>query len=180
MVFWILIGLIAAAWVIAIVMAATGHSWFSDAAGGATIATIVIVVVGFFVLLVGVDATSEREPELTAEYGLRALITEEATETHAGGVFFLGFGYASSSTTEVDSISYIQTAADGGNTIHKVGIGESVIYEGSDSPYVEEWQTRWESNGWWVPWELTGYDFGTTYRFHIPTGSIYEGYEVTP
>jgi len=156
--------------------------WFWERFGTSLTIAVIGAVVMTFVIGIGAMVNVDSYQEYRGTNGLRALVTKEATESSAKAVFFLGFGYASSGSTEVTSISYIQTAEDGGNTIRKVDIDNSVIYEDlgtREDPYVDEYVTVYTGNHVWVPWDFWR-DGSTEYRFHIPTGTILENYEVSP
>lgn len=182
MAFWIAVGIIALAWIIAGIVAAKSHYYdFSDTAFVAFVITLFGGLVMALIISVGAGTTGIIHEEKDATYDLRALVTEETTEENGfDAVYFLGFGYASGGgSTDVTSISYIQRAADGGNTLEKVDIDDSIIYEGSETPYVEEWITVNTVTEWWVPWHMERTVY-REYRFHIPEGTILENYEVNP
>jgi hypothetical protein len=180
MVFWVLLGIIGLTLAIGVVVAIYQRDWGYGLGGAAGIA-VAEIVVGFVVIAVGVNVAGSSERELESTYGLRALVTEQATETHASATYFLGFGYASSDTSEVTSISYIRTADDGGSTLQKIGVAQAVIYEDApDSPRVEYWVEVFRHDGSFVPWAYSSAKLDVEHRFHIPPGSILEAYEVTP
>lgn len=183
MAFWIALAVIVIVIVIGIIYAVR-EGYFEAFFPTAGI-TVVLALVSLIIIGPGAEASATRTTELESTYTLRALVTKDSTESSGSAVFFLGFGYAEGGSATVTSISYIQTAADGGNTLEKVGISDAVIYEDllpGETPYVEEWVEHFETTGAWLPWTVEGVSrfAPTVYRFHIPDGSIYEGYEVNP
>lgn len=184
MIFWILTSIAIAAIAIITIYQFKSRWGFDlgDWASSVGITLVAYILLGGAVVGMGVSAQqfNNGRLELQATYNLRALVTKSATEEHAEAAFFLGFGYASSNSAEVSSISYIQVAEDGGSTLEKADIGESVIYEGSAKPYVEDWVSVAHNDGFFVPWDWTYISSVREHRFHIPTGTIIDQYEVTP
>jgi len=189
MVFWIFIWLIAACAVFGILIIAADlgsrggrYGWRSAGSGlGWLGVSFTIAVVGLCVVGIGAGSSESVHTERVAHHTLRALVTKTNTETHGEAVFFLGFGSASTGSTEVKTISYIQTASDGGSTLQKATIDESVIYEdGAAQPYVDDYEQVGRGNGWWVPWDFRDSRGDTIHHFHIPKGSILQTYEVKP
>lgn len=176
--FWIVLGVIVL--VVTIVIVHYAVNWHEFAIGPALIALVAGGIIGAAIVGIG-TINGPTTAEKLETHNLRALVTKEQTESHARASFFLGFGYASSSSTEVTSISYIQTDMDGGSTIQKATIGQSIIYEDTAKPYVEDWYTVHHVNTAWWPWGGSWTELGEAqHRFHIPAGTILENYEVTP
>lgn len=184
MIFWIFTTTAAAIIVIITIYQNRSRWGFDLGEWLAGVAVTLIVYVAFGGAIVGIGVAYQQDQNGTLQLqqtnDLRALVTKTATEEHAEAVFFLGFGYASSNSAEVSSISYIQVADDGGSTLRKAEIGESVIYEGSVKPYVEDWAYVTHNDGFFVPWDWTHTSPVREYRFHIPEGTIIDKYEVNP
>lgn len=184
MIFWILLAVVAVI-VIAITVYHSRSRWgfeWDEWLPSVGITLFISGLLGAIVVCVGVSCQQLNSStlELQQTSGLRALVTKSATEEHAEAVFFLGFGYASSDSVEVSSISYIQVADDGGSTLERADIGQSVIYEGAKQPYVEDWARVAQNDGFWVPWDWTYVSPAVEHRFHIPEGTIIDKYEVQP
>lgn len=149
------------------------------------IAMIVLFVGGFVIAFGGVGPNKGEnagEPELQGSYSLRALVTKESDEAGGSFSYFLGFGGGSYAEGTTTTIAYIEQGKDGGSTLESASIDYSTIYEGSEKPYVEHWLNVWHDDGLWFPWPVTipAYDDYTIHKFHIPTGTILEQYEVNP
>lgn len=178
MIFWLFISAIALVLVIGAVIAIREDG---DVFVTAVTTSMVIGFVGLLVCGVGATNNGPGAWHKQQTWSLRALVTQQETSSHAGAVFFLGFGGASSSSNEVKSISYIRTASDGGSTLQKSDIEDAVIYEdGAEKPRVEDWVLISHSDGIWVPWSITNTLGTVQHRFHIPAGSILQSYEVKP
>lgn len=182
MMFWIAIGVVAVLLVVGFIATFTGYRDLDDTWGwfvGAVMAAVV-----FLVVILGGSTTVPTHPVLKHRYELHALVTKDSTSSELSGAYFLGFGGVQGSSSAKTTIVYIRVATDGGATIHDTTVGRSVIYEdrGPDQqPYVEDWVSSGSSNGRWVPWNYTYTVSGEEqHRFHVPKGSIYEGYEVKP
>lgn len=148
------------------------------------LAIALLGVFGGMAIIGGATSPPNLHPELQHRYELHALVTKDDTESSLSGTFFLGFGGVEGSSTTKTKIAYIQTAKDGGNTIHDTTVGRSVIFEDVKSggqPYVEDWVSGTETNTVWVPWTWHYVESGEPqHRFHIPKGSILSNYEVKP
>lgn len=140
------------------------------------------VIAGLVILLGGFGpnkAENAGTPTLQDTHTLRALVTKEVEYGSGSVSFFLGIGGGSYSSGTATTIAYIQQAKDGGSTLESVSIDDSIIYEGSERPYVEDWANVWTDDGLWFPWPVTLVaDYYKTYKFHIPEGTILEQYEV--
>ena len=98
----------------------------------------------------------------TETYNLRA----SATSNSIDGEFFLGTGYVNGKRT----LNFI-AEADGANYVNQVYAKDSVIFE-RDDVEPEVTYSNW-GNPWIVPW-----NYGQTYEFTVPTGSIMGDYEI--
>lgn len=182
MIFWIIVGLIALTLVIGFI-AGIRDGWFwSGGMGPAVGIAATLAIIGGCVCGIGDIASAEGgNMQLQHEWKLRALVTQTSTESGSSAVFFLGFGAASSGSSEVTSIAYIRMAEDGGSTLQRADISDSVIYEdGASDPRVEDWREFDHNNGIFWPWPVTYERLTTQHRFHIPEGSILQSYEVRP
>lgn len=176
MIFCIALALIAVSLIVAFVV------WFRFDEGWPFAVPICLAVVSFLAIAPGASDV-ETTPTLQSTMDLRALVTRTDTESSASGAYFLGFGYASSASSEVQSVYYIQTAADGGSTLEKTSIDRVVIYEdGASAPYVEDWVSAGTDDSlFWVPWVINYTVPGEPeHHFHIPEGAILENYVVEP
>lgn len=132
--------------------------------------TVFITVVALLVT-VGVQGVWGERTTDTHRSDLGALVTRAAT---SGAYFFLGTGVAE----EKPVYRYISVDEDGGHRMSSAPVAQSVVYETDDQPYVEI--VREYGNSWWImPWPVLA-PSGIDYRFFIPEGSIYAGYEVAP
>lgn len=87
----------------------------------------------------------------------------------AGRSYYLG-----SYIGQYRTLNYI-TETNGAVRVESAFASSSTIYE--DTPQnptvkVEEYKKRLS---WLLPWDLSGY---TTYEFHVPSGSVLEGYSI--
>ncbi len=187
MIFWIFIGLLALIVVITVGIGVRGQvkyygrGWWGEISGAGAAWFSSVAVIGLCVVLVGVWFSPSGEWERQETYDLRALVTTTSNESQASGVFFLGFGYASSESGQVTTVAYIRTDEDGGSRIQRVDVDDAVIYEdATEHPYMEIWATVYKNNGVFVPWDYTEISYMKEYRFHIPEGTILQNYEVKP
>ena len=179
MVLYVLLGLIVIVVVWMVISHRRAEYLWSEILGRAAAVTVVSLIVSLLICGIGALNQNPESYKLQSTYTLRALVTNSTNDSSASGAFFLGFGSFSSSSKEVASIAYIQTAKDGGSTLQRVDVNDAVIYEGAEAPRVEEWAHVVRNNKIFVPWDYTAQLNDTIqYRFHIPKGTILTHYEI--
>jgi hypothetical protein len=126
------------------------------------------IISGLILVIVGASTTGTVvwKQVGTDTHNLTALGTNTQT---AGRVFYLGRTYTSDGT-----INYITKGDDKSIRISSAPASSSVIFEDNQKPSVSITAVK-ETRDWLVPW-----DFSTrySYEFHIPEGSVLEGYSV--
>lgn len=115
------------------------------------------------------DAKVEKE----TTYNLAALDTGEGIEGRFGGNVFISTGYINSYLT----FNFLYEEKDGGVRLGNIYSYDGTVYEDEeDQPHVTEF--TWHKYDPWISpyaaWK------GDTYAFHVPEGSVVQGYEVKP
>ena len=139
---------------------------------GAIVLPLLIVLIG--VISAGLSMwLSDYEKGDTEKVELVALQTKDSEEGRFGGTIFASYGYMEGERV----ISYISRAEDGGVTVGFEDADDSTIYEGEEDPHmITQYWTK--ENRWF--WPFGSVATGESYEFHIPTGTIVDGYEVSP
>lgn len=107
---------------------------------------------------------------------LQALSTDTAVQGESYRGVFLGRGWID----EKQVISYVYETDDGGYVLDRSNASESVIYQDEeDQPYVQITKYEIVPNGWFAPYS-TGWTALDQYQFHVPDGSVTDGYVVAP
>lgn len=149
------------------------NGWFETIIGGilgSAGAFIGIILCGAIVMaLTMAFSAMGLEPRVTSQHDndLRAV----ALSSEVQGQFFLGSGYIDGERV----LNYIAEHEDGAASVEQVSARNAYIYEDeANDPYVTTFD--WSIGAWW--WAPFDWDFGNTYAFHIPEGSILEGYTI--
>ncbi len=165
MIFWI---------ILAVTVLVILGSFFWDV-DESPVLTVFAILVVFGVAALGVlfaQALLGDRTTTVQQYQLNALVSQTRQE---GAYFFLGTGVAE----ETPVYTYVEVSGDGGIRIKQAPIRSSVIYETAEQPRME--LVRAYGDSWWIaPWPVEAVGNAVEYRFFIPPGSVFEGYEVTP
>lgn len=159
MVFWILLGILAAITIGAIIYGVADEGWLWGFANGFIgFFTGGLVLGGVFLLFLLVPSYETGRNT----YELRAIATDSTTS----GRFFLGTGYVSGQRT----LNFVVRHEDA-NYVNQVYAYKSVIFENEGEPEVTYIDY---GNPWIAPWRLD-----QKYEFVVPEGSILSDYTIT-
>lgn len=155
---------------------------FFDTWVGKAFSTLGVVLIVWPLLLTGIFFASGGLANIFTPYShvkdsrndLVAVKTKDTIEGKYAGSIFASYGYING----VRVLSYISRDDDGGMKLGYVKVSESVVYEGTDDPYIEthEFEKR---NWFWLP-EFIPFGSTRTYSLHVPTGTVVDGYEIAP
>jgi len=138
--------------------------------------TVMFSVIIFFFSFMGAltaatDSNSDNRHIKIEKVSLQAISTETSG---SGRSYFLGSGFYEGAR----QISYI-AQKDGYSTIDAVDSDEARIYEDEETKPYLELVTYYTDISWVAPWVSTYESSDIDYRFHIPAGSIQEGYDIS-
>lgn len=173
MLFWIFLGVVVAASVIAFIV---GVSEWGEIIDGVFNGIITFIISGLVsaLIMMGVGSWWMKPyvlEEHTDSYDLKALSTSETVEGQFRGNLFVSSGYVEGKQV----FTYIQSEGNG-FVLRKFDAEDAIVYQGDYDPTIEVTTYRW-GNPWFIPW-----DRGTnqTAEFYVPEGSVANTYEVTP
>lgn len=171
MIFWVVTAVIVVVWAL-LTIGMFIDDWslgFAVLFLGGILAFLVWLLVACGVVLVGLNHAVGANSEAVEETPLKSLGSDSSVE---GRFYFLGGGHVDGKRV----LSYIGVNEDGSFTPGQVDGSSSRIHESDGSAPVM--LTRFHiADHWWVSPAVPLFD---TYEFTIPTGSVAEGYTVTP
>lgn len=117
--------------------------------------------------------TPDYEPGETTTKSLVAVATKDTIEGQSAGSIFASYGYVHG----VRTLSYISKDENGAIQVGYVYAQNAYVYEGDDKPRMDT--LNWtKENGWFFPFGVVS--TAKTYNFHVPVGSVVDGYEIAP
>lgn len=150
------------------------ETWWTAMLGFIGIVLVWSAACGFWVLILGfVQQFTPWSLESSNKAPLVALSTDSKVEGYYGRGIFISRGYID----EKQTFNFLYEKSDGGVKLDYSLAEDSVIYQDAqESPYRTEY--IWgKYNPWISPVSMSA---SYSYDFHVPEGSVAEGYEVKP
>ena len=169
MLFWIILGIVAAVAIVNTVRVARAD-YFS--LGEGLLAGLASLFIGgllgaivWFLATLALNPPLERVVKSESTHQLKALGNDSGLK---GRMYFLGGGYIEDKRV----LNYITQDSSGAIRVERSDAKDSTIYEGSKQATVKVTHADY-INGWIAPWPLGD---KREYVFNIPTGSVVESY----